>query len=230
MLSHEDVQAAISARLDGEAYALEDDVIDAHLAGCPECAAYAEKVSTLAGFLGESVSDGMSPPQDLSEVILAGVEPEWRAVSAARQTGLAVGRVLMALTGVIVVAWAIAVVGSSSGVAQWTDGGTLDPGADPEKARLLIEAAALRFGLGMGLFYCVWRPASAPGVLPIVGTMFMFLLGFVVRDVALGTLDSSQVYALLSLAGAIAALVTTWLADRGYMLRALWKQAAAEPA
>lgn len=234
MLSHEDVRAAASARLDGEDYALADDVLDAHLAGCAECAAFVDNAVALHRTLrGESVREGMAPPQDLADVILAGVEPEWRAAAASRQAQLSVARVLLVTIGAALVVWAIAQV---VGAARLTDvvgygpaGTVLSPDSEPERAALMIEGAALRLGLASGLFFVAWRPASAPGLLPMVTTMLMFLAGFAMRDIAMGTLGMERVYTLLALLVAVAALGWTWASDRGFAPRMWWRQLNAEP-
>ncbi|WP_236251936.1 hypothetical protein [Corynebacterium striatum] len=59
----------------------------------------------------------MAPPQDLSEVIIAGVESEWNRASSARQTALTVARVGLVSLGLVFAVWAIVVVASASGLA-----------------------------------------------------------------------------------------------------------------
>ncbi|QPK79809.1 hypothetical protein G7Y31_03685 [Corynebacterium lizhenjunii] len=227
MLNHDEVQAALSARLDGEDYALADDVIDAHVAQCRQCAQFQERSARFArSFLADS---GMAPPADLSEVIVAGVEPAWRAAARTRALWLVIARMLLVLVGTLLCLWAVGVVLSSSGVERWTDSQTLAPDADPHKQALLIEAAALRFGLGFGLFYAAWRPQSAIGMAPVVGTMFMFLLGFAVRDIVLGTLGAQQFYSLAALAAATVSLAVAWVATSGYTPRWWLRHLGANP-
>lgn len=223
MLSHEDVQAAISARLDGEDYELADDVIDAHLAGCEECAEFQRQAAALHSTLrGESLRSGMAPPQDLADVILAGVEPTWRSVAAARKTQLVLARGALVLVGIIFFAWAVTLIVVASQPTHWWEGGDV-------LAPMMMENAAVRFGLAFGLFFAAWRPASAPGMLPVVTTMLMFLVGATMRDVALGQMIYAQLYMLLGLLSAVAALAWTWAADRGFAARSLWRQLSADP-
>ena len=66
-------------------------------------------------------------------------------------------------------------------------------------------------------------------LLPVVGTAFFFLTGFAMRDIALDTLSTSQVYTLCGLGVALAVMVWTWLADRGYFIRHMWKNLSADP-
>lgn len=228
MLNHEEVQAAISARLDGEDYALGDDIIDAHVAGCPECAAFQNQATALSYRL--MGSQGMLPPQDLSEMILAGVEPKWRAASAARYSTLAVLRVGAIVLAVALVVGAVLLVGDASNLVSWVDDGrTLAPGSDPDKANLVMNAAALRFGLAFGLFFSAWRPSFAPGVLTVATPMMMFLAGFAMRDIALGTLGTDRVTMLVELALMVVVLGWMWAVDRGYVVRAVWRQLSADP-
>ena len=63
MLTHEQVQAAISAQLDGEAPQLSPDVIEAHVSGCSECAAFRDKAAALSRSLSV-VEPAGGPPHD----------------------------------------------------------------------------------------------------------------------------------------------------------------------
>ena len=230
MLTHEEIQAAISAQLDGEPTDVSNDVIETHVESCEQCRAYRDKAAALSRSLSFVESaQGMAPPQDLSEVIIAGVEPEWRRASSARQTTLTVARVALVVLGLLFSIWAIFVVVSASGLAVTGAEGTLDPTADPERARLLIEGAALRFGLAIGLFFAAWRPASVPGMLPVAATMFAFLFGFTMRDIALGTIMMSQIYILLATGISAIVLAWAWVAHKGYSAADFWRSLSANP-
>jgi len=94
--------------MDGEDSDLSQDVIDTHLESCAECRAFRDKAAALSRSLSfvEPVDSGMAPPTDLSDVILAGVEPEWRRTSSARQANLTVARAAMVLMGAVFAIWA----------------------------------------------------------------------------------------------------------------------------
>ena len=169
------------------------------------------------------------PPRDLSEVILAGVEPEWQRASSARQASVALARISLGVLSVVFLVWAVAVVVSASGLTTTGSEGILVEGADPERARLLMEAAALRFGLASGLGFAAWRPASAPGLLPVACTMFAFLCGFTMRDFALGTVGAGQIYILVATGLAAVSLGWAWAADRGFVLRDVYRALTASP-
>lgn len=230
MLTHEQVQAAISAQLDGEEPQLAPDVIEAHIAHCAECAAFRDKAAALSRSLNFVEPDGgMAPPKDLSDIILAGVEPEWQRASSARQASLTLARIALGLLALVFAVWAVVVVVSASGLATTGTEGTLAADADPELARLLMEAAALRFALASGLGFAAWRPASAPGLMPVACTMFAFLCGFTMRDFALGTASAGQVYILVATGLATAALGWAWAADRGFVPREVFRGLSANP-
>ena len=220
MLTHSQVQAAISAQLDGEEAELSADVIDAHLEHCAECRAFRDKAAALSRSLSfvEPADSGMAPPTDLSEVILAGVEPEWKRASSARQANLTVARIALVVMGLVFAVWAIVQVVRASGlVPMGAEGAVLDPAADPERANLLMEGAAVRFGMACGLLWSAWRPAS------------VFLFGFGVRDIALGTVTMEQVYLLIATALSTISLAWAWAAEKGYLVRAWWKSLNAQP-
>ena len=78
MVSHEEVQAALSARIDGEPAGLDDAVVDAHVSNCAECRAFLDQALALSQEFDGTERPAMDPPQDLSAVILASVDDEWR--------------------------------------------------------------------------------------------------------------------------------------------------------
>ena len=231
MLSHEEVRAALSARMDGEPAGLDDAVVDAHLTQCGECRAYWDRLVSLSRNLsfGE-VDGGMAPPPDLSDVILAGVEGEWRRYAQRRAAALAVGRLALGLAAVVWAAWALRLVIDTGGmVPAGAPGSTLGPGDGADFAGLLISAAAVRFGVALALGLAAWKPAQIPGILLVVGTMLTFTLGFTVRDMLLYSSDGvlGQVLILLL---TLAALAMTWAVDRGADMRRAWRLLSADPA
>lgn len=232
MLSHEDVQAALSARLDGEESNLADDVVDTHVAHCEVCAAYRDEAAALSQTLSfvEPRGVAIAPPPDLSDSIMAEVEPEWRRVARSRQTSMVLARLSAVILAVALIAWAVATLVSSFGLVN-TDaaGKILDPAADPDLARALVEGGAARLGLGAGLFFVAWRPASAAGLVPVTATVFFFLSGFAMRDIALGQVDQRQVMGLLAMGAVTLVLAWLWISEKGWMLRAAWRRLGSDP-
>lgn len=199
MVDHSDVQAALSARIDGEEPRLDSDIVDAHLAECPECQRFWEQSLQLSRSL--SFAQGaMTPPDDLSELIYAGVEPEFRRVSARRVLLMTACRVWLALMAVIYIVWAGRLLGT-------------------EISDLTLGAASVRVGIAAALLFVCWKPNQIPGVLLIVGAMFGFSVGFVVLEAITG--GAAPWAQLLTLLFTCVALAFTWAADNGNPLRVL---------
>lgn len=231
MIDHDRVQAALSARLDGEPSPLDDDVVEAHLAGCEECRQFHEEAVALSRRLRfvETSDGGMTPP-DLSEMIIAGVEPEWRRTANARMVGLAISRLLLVVAGVIWVVWGVQLLGDAGGLNPVGEDGVAAPGADPRTASLLVDAAAFRFSLALGLFTIAWKPRLVSGLVTVVAALWTFMFGFVVRDLVLDSVSGGQVLGLGLLLFTAVGMVWTWLNHHGYVtLRALWRELGAKP-
>lgn len=220
MLEHQEVQAALSARLDGERSGYPDDVIDAHLANCEECQAFYRQAVALSQTLQPAARDlAEDEAPDLSEVILADVEPEWRRRASARALGLALTRVLLVLLGLVFMVWSISVLGSTPSNA-----------IDENYSALLGEAAAFRIAIGFGLFFAAWQPRLVVGMLPIVGTTFTFSAGFTARDIILGTAGGGQLGFLFLLFVTLGVLVWSWLNNYGAdAFRRTWESLSAKP-
>ena len=208
MVSHEEVQAALSARIDGEKAELDDAIVDAHVSGCAECRAFLDRSLALSQSLGGD--NAMAPPQDLSAAILAGVDNEWRRFARRRELGMGVGRLLLGVMSVVWVLWAVRLI--------------LSGGEEP----VVASAASVRFGVALALGFTAWRPQQIPGVVLIVGTMFTFTVGFAVRDFVLGTGAFELAGVLIPLLSLVA-LVWTWVADRGGAWRRAWQMLDARP-
>ncbi|MBA4505434.1 zf-HC2 domain-containing protein [Corynebacterium sanguinis] len=207
MLSHDQVRAALSARVDGESSGLDDAVVDAHVAECAECSAYYQRILSLSRNLRfAEIGGGMAPPENLSTVILAGVEGEWRKLSQRRMVLLTLCRVALVAAALVWLAWAVMhlVNGGESGTAS------------------------VRLGVATALAYTAARPAQIPGIALVVGTMFTFTLGFVVRDAVLDTGSGVAPHVLILLPTLIA-LLGTLAVDRGPQLRRAWRSLGADP-
>lgn len=223
MISHERVQAALSARLDGEEAGVDDSVVDAHLAQCRECAAYVDRSLALSrSFDRADRADAMDPPRDLSDVIIAGVESEFQRVASRRLMALSVGRVLLTVLAAVYLVWAgRLVMEAGAAAATWPDPmvSTGSPVFDvnPQMRSLLVGAAAVRVGIAAALLLVAWRPGQIPAVMLIVGAMFGFTIGFVVLDALTGggAIPWLQMGTLLI---TCAVLAYMWAADRGLKL------------
>ncbi len=206
MISCSQVQAALSARLDGESSPLADDVIDSHVQGCVDCRRFLEQSALLNRKLAfNDAIDAITP--DLADQIIAGVEPTWRQQQATRAWVMAVIRVGLVLMAAWWFFWAIRLLGTT-GITE----------VDPIFAQVLVEEAAMRLALGFGLVFVAWLPRIAGGLVPLYGALWMFSLGFGVRDLVLGTITTDGFVHLGSLFLTTALLGGLWLADQGWAL------------
>lgn len=214
--------------MDGEDYDLADDVIDAHISHCDQCKAFQERAAKLSFSLTPATP--LEPSTELAQTILAEVEPEWRRVSGGRLASLAGARVALVILAIVFFIWAITLIIASGPFTGVAEGGTLlNPDANQVEADHLIEDAALRLGLAAGMIFSAWRPNLVGGLLPVLTTAFFFLFGFAMRDIALDSLSTSQVYTLVGMGAAALVMFWTWLADRGYFIRQMWKNLSADP-
>lgn len=233
MLSCEQIRAALSARLDGEAPGIADDVIDAHLAGCSDCTAFYER----AVALNEQLATGLAPvpaamqPPDLADAILAEVEPQWRRSAANRAAFLAIARVVLALIAMIYVVWAVMILADSTVVQPIVaEGQPLPERADPALANLLVEAASVRLALALGLATVAWRPRLAAGLVPVVAALWTFGLGFAVRGIFLGALSTPQLAHLGLLALSALCLGMAWyFGPSGRTWQESWRTLGSRP-
>lgn len=229
MISHSQVQAALSSRVDGEASELDDAVVDAHVAHCEQCRTYGERLASLSRATFAEDERALEPPRDLASSILAGVEDEYSKLVARRLARLAIARVALAVLAAAYFVWAGLLVADST---RYTAGAAADGVApidgNPEMASLLIGAAAVRVGVGVALLFAAWKPKQLLGVLIITGAMLGFTLGFSVLDAVSGA--SQMPWAqLVTLAVTCLALVGLWVADRGLASLRGWRKLSANP-
>lgn len=219
MLKCEDVQRALSARLDGEDHGLDvtEDVIDAHLATCADCQAFYHRAAGLNRNLQFRTP---TLPPDLSDVIMDGVEPQWRRQAATRALNIALSRVAAAIIGLGWFGWAVHYLVLAGQM-----------GDDVVGYQLAVDATAMRFALGFALVFAAWQPRIVGGLAVIVGAMWMFTFGFQMRELLLGTLQATTLAQLGALAATIGVLVWSWIANAGWpVLVQIWRQLAAKPA
>ncbi|HYZ98637.1 MAG TPA: zf-HC2 domain-containing protein, partial [Acidimicrobiales bacterium] len=139
------VREAISARLDGEAPGIPADEIDAHLAACEDCRAWAAAAGELSSPEPAVVRGAMTP------------------LSTASSEGRGLGTLLSLIS---TAEWRVllAVIGLTQAVLAWP--GVLD--GNDASIHLTHELAAWDLGLAVGFCFVAWRPARAWGMLPLV--------------------------------------------------------------
>ncbi|ALU18344.1 zf-HC2 domain-containing protein [Corynebacterium pseudotuberculosis] len=213
MLTCDHVQAALSARLDGEPTGIDDDVLDAHLSTCLECRAFYEEAARFNRSLAFGDATERENAPDLSEAILAGVEPMWRQQAATRAWNLALARVIMVLLGIGWAAWAIVLLIQSGSQAADALGNV-----DTMHERLLSEAAATRCALAFGLFFAAWQPRITGGLLPLFGALWTFSFGLGAKELIFGEFSGSSALQLGLLFLSVLCLLWSWLSHKGWAI------------
>jgi predicted anti-sigma-YlaC factor YlaD len=182
------IREAISARLDGEEPGVPAVDVDAHLATCAGCRAFADG----ARALHRSVRLAPAPEvPDLTPKVLAaiGTEPEG-AGDAGR---IFVLRLVLAVLGLVQVAVAVpALFGEDGGLAV-------------HSARHL---GSFSLALAVGFLFAAWRPTRVAGLLPVAVALVACLIGTSVLDVVDGRAAAlSEASHVTEIAG----LVAVWL-------------------
>lgn len=201
------IQAALSARLDGETPGIDDDVIDTHLDSCPDCQAYFDQAVALNRSLAFRIPEAAyTEAPDLIDDILANVEPQWRKQAATRAWNTALSRVSIVVAGLLWLAWAINLIAITS-----TE-------IDPLANRVSMEAASLRFAIAFSLFFAAWQPRVVGGLLPVVAAVWTFEVGFGIRDIFLAPEAGDIMIQLGLLFLAVVTLSWLWISDKGWVI------------
>jgi predicted anti-sigma-YlaC factor YlaD len=144
---------AVSARIDGEDPGLPTGEIDAHLAQCPDCRAWADAAASPAL---RSVASPADPDA---------IDPAFARL--VRPTAAA-GPVRLGLLSTLEWRVVLAIIGLVQVALAWP-GGVLDGGH--ASVHLAHELTAWDMGLAAGFLVVAWRPARAWGMLPLVGVL-----------------------------------------------------------
>lgn len=172
-MSCERWREGLSARLDGEAPGVPAAALEAHLADCPACRAWAvaaERATRLARV------GAAAPVPDVTERVLAGAaldRPRWGRRS----------RMVRAVLAAVALAMGALALRELSGQGQHTG----------------HEAAALTFALAAGYLAVAIRPERVAGALPFAAAAAAFVVGVTLRDAAQGRayLFQERAHALL---------------------------------
>jgi predicted anti-sigma-YlaC factor YlaD len=180
MRSCDRYREAISARFDGEDTNIPGTRIEAHLAVCDHCRAWAVAVGGLAEELGEHEVPALLAAA-LADLIDAAPGPSTRR-------GRPLGEWRLALAVIAVVQL----------VATWP--GALDD--EHAAAHAANELISWDLGLAVGFLALAWRPHRAWGALPVVAIMVAFLAGTSVTDLVAGRAElAREAIHMLQLAG-----------------------------
>ena len=182
------IREAISARLDGEDPGVLGADVDAHLATCAGCRAFADG----AGALHRSVRLAPAPEvPDLTPKVLAAIGSEPEGAGDAGRTFVL--RLVLAVLGLVQVAVAVpALFGEDGGLAV-------------HSARHL---GSFSLALAVGFLFAAWRPTRVAGLLPVAVALVACLIGTSVLDVVDGRAAAlSEASHVTEIAG----LVAVWL-------------------
>lgn len=165
---------ALSARTDGETEPVPAEQTDEHLRTCAGCQTWQLRTGTLVRAL--RVRAAVDAP-DLSAQIMANATvptptPGWGARLAL--ACVAAGQIALGLSQLLGAA-----VISAHGGHEVPEGGTLG-------SHLFNESTAWNIALGLGLFWAVFRPRAATGLLPVLSGFVVILAGMSVHDLITG--------------------------------------------
>lgn len=166
----DDVRAALSARMDGEDPERPTEALDAHLRGCPACAAWLRRAEDLKRTLRVQVAD----VPDLTAGVLAAVAADPRAAAAAsaatargRQQVL---RIAVALAAAAQFAVALPLLLPGLGVTD-----------DLHTTR---EMASFDVALAVGFALAAYRPERARAFVPVAFVLATCLAATSALDIA----------------------------------------------
>src|SRR4051794_38840168 len=192
---------ALSARLDGEVLGLPERMLDEHLAGCPDCAGWADDVALVT----RRARLAAAPPvPDLTARVLEALPRELPGAAAAARARLAGTALRLALLAVGVAQAGIAWPALSEGTAAMS-----------APVHMAHETGAWSLGLAAAFLAVAAAPRLAAGALPFLGTFAVLLTVVTVRDLAAGHVDVDRAVAhLLLVAGVLLVSTMAWRGRR----------------
>ncbi len=197
---------AISARLDGESLGMTTRELDDHLAGCPDCASWADDVAQVT----RRARLAPSPPiPDLTTAVLSALPRELPGTAAAVRSRLADSALRVALVAVGVaqagLSWPVLVSGS---------------GAMSAPVHMAHETGAWNLAVAAAFLAVAADPRLAAGALPFLGSFAALLLPVTVADLAAGHVHADRAVAhLLLLAGTAIVAAVAWRGAHGRSAR-----------
>lgn len=205
---------AISARLDGEPLGMPVARLDAHLAGCAACTAWARDAAQAT----RRARLAPAPPvPDLTVAVLSALPRELPGVGAAARAQLAATTLRVALLAVGVaqaaLAWPVLVVGE---------------GAMSAPSHLAHETVAWNLGVAIAFVAVAAAPRLAGGALPFLGSFAAVLVPVTLADLGAGHVHLDRAGAhLLLIAGTALVATLAWRARRGRSAAAVGARVAA---
>lgn len=175
-----ETRVALSAGMDGEEPGVAQEQLDAHLAGCRACRAWAVDAAAVTRRVRVSPAE---PAPDLSAAVLARLGPAPRR----RRSGDRWARVALVLFGVVQVVVAL----------RPFIMGPLDVAAHESR-----EVATWEVALGVGFLFAAARPHLARGMVPLVAVFCVAVVVGGMADLTAGhTTVAAEALHLMAVAG-----------------------------
>jgi predicted anti-sigma-YlaC factor YlaD len=172
-----DCRDAISARLDGEDLPGESDRVDAHLARCADCRAFAERAARVTRLTRTRAAE---PVPDLTAAVLAAAPPPVgaRRADAIRLAlgAVGVGQIALAVSGVLAGA-------GHQGTVQL---------AGASAVHFSHESSAWNLALAVGFLWAAVGGSRLSGLVTVVGAFVGVLALLSVADVVDGRVDPGR--------------------------------------
>jgi predicted anti-sigma-YlaC factor YlaD len=192
------VREAISARLDGEPLGLPERDLEAHLAACPGCAAWADAAAVVTR-RARLVAAPAVP--DLTEAVLAAL-PDPRARQARRMVVTDLLRLALLAVGVAqaALAWPTMAFGGGAMIAPM---------------HMAHETGAWSLAVAAAFLAVAAAPRLAAGALPFLGTFAALLTVLTATDLVEGRVPVERAVGhLLLLIGVVLVAVLAWRGRR----------------
>ncbi|MGZ4658696.1 MAG: zf-HC2 domain-containing protein [Blastococcus sp.] len=192
---------AVSARLDGAPLGMSAGVLDAHLARCAECAAWADDAATVTRRV--RLASAPAVP-DLTIAVLGALPRELPGMAAAARARLLGTALRLALLAVGVaqagLAWPVLATGA---------------GAMSAPVHMEHETGAWNLAVAAAFLAVAAGPRLAAGALPFLGTLVVLLGPVTLADLAAGRVQVDRALAhLLLLAGTALVATVAWRGRR----------------
>lgn len=164
----EQARIGLSARLDGEATALESDAVQAHLDGCEPCRRWQDDAIEIGRRLRVRPADELLQGDLVRRVLDAQRDTAPSRAASALPTRQ-VARVLLAVVAVAQLALSLPALLLGDDVAA--------------SLHVAHEVGATEAALALGVLAAAWRPWRAAGMLPVVAALAVGLLSTTATDV-----------------------------------------------
>ncbi|WP_409332581.1 zf-HC2 domain-containing protein [Trujillonella humicola] len=192
---------AVSARLDGESPGMPVGELDAHLAGCPSCAAWADAA---AGVTRRARLAPAPPVPDLTAAVLSALPRQLPGAAAAARAGLVSAGLRLALLAVgaaqALLAWPALVTGTAAMSAP---------------VHMAHETGAWNLAAGAAFLAVAAGPRLAAGALPFLGTFVVLLAVLTIGDLGAGHVHGERAAAHVLLAvGVVLVGAVAWRGRR----------------